>query len=96
MTVAELPAFIVASLPDWQTKFAVWALVLGVAFVLGGMGLLRRRSARSQTRTDVLRVHRAREHGQPLRASRAGWLLCVIGVVMAAFPFVSVNWLTAT
>ncbi len=29
-------------------------------------------------------------------ASRTGWLLCVIGVVMAVFPFVNVNWLTAT
>lgn len=96
MTVGELPGFIVASMPGWQTKFAVWALVLGVAFVLGGMGLLRRRLGRSQSPTDVLRAARAGEHGQPLKATRTGWVLCVLGVAMAAFPFVNANWLTAT
>jgi hypothetical protein len=93
---AELPGFIVASLPDWQNEFTVWALVLGASLVLGGGGLLRRRSARPQTRTDVLRAFRAGEHGQPLRASRTGWSLCAIGVAMVVFPFVNVNWLTTS
>jgi hypothetical protein len=96
MSAAELPGFIVASLPGWQTKFAIWSLVLGVCFVLGGAGLLRRRAGRSQSPTDVLRAHRAREHGQSLGAPRTGWLLCAIGAGMAAFPFVNVNWLIAT
>jgi hypothetical protein len=96
VSAAELPGFIVASLPDWQTRFAVWALVLGVSFVFGGAGLLRRRAAPSQSPTDVLRAYRAREYGQPRRVPRIGWLLCAIGAGMAAFPFVNVNWLIAT
>ena len=96
MTAAELPGFIIASLPDWQNRFAIWALMLGVSFALAGAGLLRRRARRSQSPTDVLRAHRAREHGQSLGAPRAGWLLCVIGIAMAVFPFVNVNWLLST
>lgn len=96
MSAAELPGFIVASLPGWQTKFAVWALVLGASLILGGMGLLRRRSVRPQSRTEVLRAHRARECGQPLPAPRTGWLLCVIGIAMAVFPFVNINWLVTS
>jgi hypothetical protein len=95
VTVAELPGFFVTSLPDWQNRFAIWALVLGAFLVLGGSGLLSRRPARPQTRTDMLRAHRTRQHNQSLRAPRTGCLLCVIGVAMAAFPFVNVNWLTA-
>ena len=96
VTAAELPRFIVASLPDWQNRFAIWALVLGAALVLGGSGLLWRRPARLQTRTDALRANRAKEHGEPLGALRTGWLLCVIGVAMAVFPFVNVVWLTTS
>ena len=96
MSAAELPGFLVASLPDWQNRFAVWALVLGTSLILGGMGLLRRRSLRPQSRTDLLRAYRAGECGQPLPAPRTGWFLCAIGVAMAMFPFVNVNWLIAT
>jgi hypothetical protein len=96
VTAAELPGFIVASLPGWQAKFAFWSLVLGLAFLFGGAGLLRRRAARSQSPTDVLRAHRAKEHGPSQGAPRTGWLLCVIGVAMAVFPFLNVNWLLAT
>jgi len=94
LSSTELPGFIVASMSDWQSRLAIWALVFGTSFLVGGSSLLRRRPARPQSRTDVLRACRAREHGQPLRAPRTGWLLCVIGVAMVVFPFVNVNWLT--
>ena len=94
MSPADLHDLIVASLPDWQNRFSIWAIVFGLIFLAAGSGAVRCQPSPAKIRGDVLRALRAGKYDLPLMAPRTGWLMCALGIAMTVFPFVDVNWLT--
>ncbi len=96
MTITEVRDLILALLPDWQDRFSIWAVAMGLLLLVAGIGLvrIRREHPHACRESDVLRAYRLGNYHQPSGTPRFGRLLCAIGVAMLAFPFVDVGWFT--
>lgn len=53
MTITEVRDLILALLPDWQDRFSIWAVAMGLLLLVAGIGLVR---IRESTRTLAARA----------------------------------------